>query len=267
MSDGLHYRQCQYSQSVYLVCRMLSVVSAAVSQNKTITADNCSAYSFMGTFMGAGTAGQCQSPVIIGNTISAKYSNYADNKWEDTTSVVLTTGINVYGVQANGFVFQDQAVVSPASASASTTQLGTTSTSSSVLPSSTQYSTSSATQTTGLSSLSTSTAVVTSNVNGLSMGTKIGIGVGVSVGALGILCLVVAIILLKRRKRIHSNPVYPNGIAEAPSYPPSYPIFKRGVGSNSVYEASSRQVHETPATEKQVYKGPTEMWVSPSQGG
>src|ERR1700759_1715982 len=50
-----------------------------------------SAYTFLGSFLGAATLGQCHSPLSVGQTIVAKSSFPSANDWEDTTAVVIST--------------------------------------------------------------------------------------------------------------------------------------------------------------------------------
>ena len=215
--------------------------------------NNQSAYTFLGSFLGAATLGQCHSPLSVGQTIAGKYTDTASGHWEESTAVVISTGVSVVGVHLNGYVFQNGvASTAPGSASASTTPGGITPTTSSTTASNTASQTSAPSYQIG-------------------SGEKIGLGVGISLGFVGICCLVIAFVLLKRRSRPRS-PVYPAGPAEAPSYPPNYPISRRAVGSHSIYEApgkpgEGRTMAETHDVSSGHNKGPAEMWVSPSQGG
>ena len=226
--------------------------------------DSHSAYTFLGSFLGAATLGQCHSPLNVGQTIVAKTTDSTSNKWEYTTAVVISTGVSVVAVHVNGFVFRDSAVsTAPSLASASTTQAGSTPTTSLAFPSNTASGTSAPSR-------------------GLGSGERIGIAVGAALGFLGICCMITAIIMLKcrsRRRKVVSVP----GIVEAPSYPPSYPMMGRAMGSRSIYEApgkagdgrtiawkyqpSSVETHEVSGESEQDSKGPVEMWVSPSHGG
>ena len=237
-------------------------------------ANNQSAYTFLGSFLGAATLGQCHSPLSVGQTIVGKSTDTASGDWQDTTAVLISTGASVVAVHVNGFVFQAGVVsTAPGSASASTTQGGSTPTTSSVVASNTAPGTS--------ASSSPTTASITPST-GLSSGAKIGIGVGVSLGFVGICCMITTIIMLKRRSRPH-NSIHPAGLAEAPSYLPSYPIAKRAGGSRSIYEVPGKSEERrtmaenyyqsptdtdgVPGESRQDKKGPVEMWVSPSQGG
>jgi len=207
-------------------------------------ANNQSEYTFLGSFLGAATLGQCHSPLSIGQTIVGKSTDTASGGWQDTTAVVISTGVSVVAVHVNGFVFQDGAAsTAPGSASASTTQDGSTPTTSSVLTSNTASGT----------SASPSTVSITPSP-GLGSGAKFGIGIGVTLGFVGICCIIITIIMLKRCSRPRS-PIYPAKLAEAASYPQS----------NSI--ARHAETYEVPGQSKQDDKGPAEMWVPPSHGG
>ncbi|KAK0105492.1 hypothetical protein ONS95_004146 [Cadophora gregata] len=214
-----------------------------------------SSYTFLGSFLGAATLGQCHSPLKVGQTIVAKSTIDTNFNWKDTTAVVIGNGFSVAAVHVNGFVFREKALTTPASTSVSTTQPGTSSTTSSVQPLNTSIQ----------SIVPVETAPVTSE--GLSNGAKIGIGVGISLGVLGTVCLAAAIFILKRRTRAPQSPRYPSGFAEAPSYPANYPMAKRAQGGSSIYEAQRGTIHEAPDGMRHQSKGPAEMWVAPHQGG
>ncbi|KAF4632821.1 hypothetical protein G7Y89_g5302 [Cudoniella acicularis] len=144
----------------------------------------------------AGDINQCFSPITAGQTIIAK-STVGGLTWYDTTHVVpaASASYSVGGAHVNGFVFNQAAVATPAAAS--TTTLATMSSSATT----TQPVPSGGTQTQIPTSTNISAAPHTPNAPILTNGAKVGIGIGVTLGVFGIICLVAVMFLLKRRGR------------------------------------------------------------------
>jgi len=191
-------------------------------------------YTFLGSFLGAATLGQCHSSVNVGQTISGKYTNSGSNNWAETHAVIISTGVSVVGVHINGYVFDGTPSTAPPSVPATTT---------------------------ATSSMKTAPAATSSAAAqmGLSSGAKIGIGVGVSLGFIAVCCFLVSFIVWRRRSR---SVAYPVGFAEAPSCREIYPMAKRSEASNLLHEAPGEMYDKAGSK-----SAPVEMWVAPHQGG
>jgi hypothetical protein len=140
-----------------------------------------------------GGAGQCQSAVTVGQEISLvtyksiTNSNEAASAWV-TTIYTVTSADVINGIQMNGWNF---------------VPVSTTSTSSSTSSTSTTSSSTAAQSTTTISSTPIPASSTTDNT-----GRNVGIGVGVSLGAIGILSTIFAVWFVRRRRR-STNPNYP----------------------------------------------------------
>jgi hypothetical protein len=115
-------------------------------------------YDFQNTFYSAPTPFQCFSTLTSGQVLTAQ--SYGSTGFVPTTITVTTTGVSLHGNQVNGYIF--------AADSTSSSSSGTSS---------------SLSQT----SLPASTSPV-SKPSVLSSGAKISIGLGVSLGFIGISC-------------------------------------------------------------------------------
>lgn len=158
--------------------------------------------------------------------------------WSDSTVQIGGSGSEITGVHMNGFIFQDQVTSSIASSSSipPSTSASTTSISPALTPA-----------TTSTPPTSTSSPLPAPNLEseGLSQGGIIGVGVGVSLGVVGLISMLVAFILFKRRTRSPNAPgVAENGLDSKPLQP-----------YGSSIEMSS-----------QVGREPSEMWVAPENG-
>jgi hypothetical protein len=100
---------------------------------------------------------------------------------------------------------------------------------------------------------------------GLSSSAKIGIGVGVSLAVVGAMCLVAAIILLRKRARGHTDSDCTNETNAAVEM--SEPAIGYSTSGNQRRGLSQeRKIHEMPGRNLG-HEDPVEMWVSPTEVG
>jgi hypothetical protein len=168
-----------------------------------LTLTCASDYVYQGSFVDHGTIGECWSTPTDGATI--RYFTLTDTgTWSETSTVLSST--HVVGVQINGYNF---ATPTTSSSTTSSTSSSTTSSTSSSTTSSTSSSSPSTTPALPGASVNPNPASPTnsaSSSHGLSSGSKIAIGVGLTLAIVGIACLVTVWMLFRRRRRAQQLP-------------------------------------------------------------
>jgi hypothetical protein len=102
---------------------------------------------------------------------------------------------------------------------------------------------------------------------GLSSSAKAGIGIGVSLAVVGVICLIAAIILMRRRGRGHMNFGHSNELdAAVESSNPA--VGYSFSGKQSWGPSQERKIHELSGHRRKLtHDGPVEMRVPPGHCG
>ncbi|TVY43951.1 hypothetical protein LOCC1_G005551 [Lachnellula occidentalis] len=233
-----------------------TATTSVVASGTTMVACCPSDYQYQNQILPPLAGRQCLSALSSGQVITAKTGTIGSSNWTDTTATITATDVGVWGNQLNGFVFAD-AVVTAAG--------GPTQTGSNVVAS-----TPAMTGTADSAHHSTSTSASASSSILNTTGGKVGIYVGVPLGAV-ILCCVIGIILLYRRRASRldkqfaelegrdmdiSAPIIPPG-PPPPRPPPPRPMpAALPTELWSPYEKECGGRHEMETWER-----PVEMWA------
>jgi len=215
-----------------LECPSMYYTATTSLVNLETTAIACcpSQYAFQ-SFVAIATVGECISPITSGQ--SFYYAESVGTTWIWTTSIA-DDNVNVYGIPVNGYNFAASTTTTTSSPSSATTNSLTTG----------------PTNTSAFPSSSTPTATGSTNA-GLSPGAKAGIGVGVSLGILGLISLIAAIFLLRRRRPKKETAF--NNATELPSPPENpHPTYKfaselKATAPLSEMDSGNHTVHEMDA--------------------
>ncbi|TAQ89175.1 hypothetical protein B7494_g2471 [Chlorociboria aeruginascens] len=212
VSRAVHDGNDEFKRCTKHVCYMLSIVgSPAIAIPEYVLNKLIRDYTYQNSVLGPATVGECNSKLSSGQVFTYMSANDANYHYFLTSRTIFaTTGASVYAVPMNGYNFNDVADV--ASSSASTTS--SSSSSSTALANS--GSTSSGPSNTSSPS-STPVAV-------LSTGAKAGIGIGVALGALGLIGILATFLLLRRnKKKAQAGPSQPMAQPRLPPGGPGYP--------------------------------------------
>jgi hypothetical protein len=167
-----------------------------------------SEYAYQGSILPPLSGRQCLSPLSSGQVITAKTGAIGPNNFTDTTATITASDVGVWGNQLNGFVFGNAIVTAtPAGASQTSSNLG--------VPTPIK---------TGTESQITSTPTPTHSSSSILSTTagKVGIFVGISLGAV-VLCCFIGIILLYRRRASRLHRQFAELESKAPPTPPTPP--------------------------------------------
>ncbi|KAE9370251.1 hypothetical protein N431DRAFT_492375 [Stipitochalara longipes BDJ] len=178
--------------------------TASVNPISTILACCPSGYDYQDTIAPAPEANECFSTLTSGQVITPLSSSAGT--WRPTTMTITGTGSVIHGVQINGWNFASS---STSSGAAQTSGSAASSTSGSA-----------AANTTGGSALNATSG----SSGGLSSGAKAGIGIAVTLGVIGICCLVATFMFFRRRRHAHGKEqenfvTPPDYYAQAPAAP------------------------------------------------
>ncbi|KAL3421495.1 hypothetical protein PVAG01_07940 [Phlyctema vagabunda] len=197
-----------------------------------------SGYKFQNRLLTAGLAGQCHSSLNIDAQVTALV--IVSGQWVQTVTTIKSQGVSLTGVHVNGFQFST-ASESPVSTAASTTSLDIATVVMSNAPSNT-----------GSPETSTSSGVNDASeskpqINKLSQGARIGIGIGCTLSLILFICLLGAIVVMKRKRQATRG----TKISELASN--NIEIWSLGTSAPSYSEAAKS--NDLPL------KSPVEMWV------
>ena len=199
---------------------------------------------------------QCLSALSSGQVITAKTGTIGANNWTDTTATITVTDVGVWGNQLNGFVFADAVVTasgepSQTSSNSVASTPAMTGTPSQITANSARHSTSSSAS----SSASASSSILSTT------GGKIGIYLGVPLGAV-ILCCFIGIILLYRRRASRLDKQF----AELEGRDISAPIILQGPPPprppppTELWSAHEKETGRS-RHEMETWERPVEMWA------
>ncbi|TVY55362.1 hypothetical protein LCER1_G005645 [Lachnellula cervina] len=173
-----------------------TATTSVVGSGTTMVACCPSNYKYQNQILPPLSGRQCLSALSSGQVITAKTGTIGPNNWTDTTATITATDVGVWGNQLNGFVFAD--AVATASGGQSQTSSNAVASTPAITGTPNQITAGFAAHPSTSASSSASSSILDTT------GGKVGIYVGVPLGAV-VLCCFIGIILLYRRKASRLN--------------------------------------------------------------